>query len=599
MISIQTNVDSLVAQRNLGIDDAFQSKTIQQLTSGYRINSSGDDAAGLAIANGYSSTVAQLSQGVMNANDGTSQLQIVDGGLSNISTILNRLQTLATQSASATFTGDRSILNQEYSSLTAEITRQATNINLNAGGSFNSNLNVFIGGGSNATNSSVTVNLSGTGNAVDAASLGLASTNVLGGGVGFAGNANRLDAAGATFLSGSAAASETFTFQLATATGASTVNAKVLGSQAGISQSDVLSQLNGSLNQYGITAGLDSTGKLQFSGATAFNVTDGGVAGAGAAPLSGLVSSIASGATFAGLAGAATESLSIVVGGVTTAVALNSGNGGTLADALATINTAGTGKGFSAALNSAGTGLNVASTGGPLALTGTGTGFFAAGLAVDGAAQSNSSNYDVQGQATYTPTAGDTENLTFQAAGKSISVSLDSAGAGATVQGAISAINAQTAGVGLFAIENSAGTGIEFQSASNFSVNSASVVTATGVAAPAATGTFAASGYTAATAPVAGTTNNANAAIAAITSAIAAIGVVQGSVGAGENLLSYATNLANSQISSFSSAESQIKDADIAAQAANLTKAQVLTQTSVAALAQANSEPQSILKLLQ
>ena len=63
--------------------------------------------------------------------------------------------------------------------------------------------------------------------------------------------------------------------------------------------------------------------------------------------------------------------------------------------------------------------------------------------------------------------------------------------------------------------------------------------------------------------------------------------------------MQYAVTLAQSQISSFSAAESQIRDADVAAQAANLTKAQVLTQTSVAALAQANSEPQAVLKLLQ
>jgi flagellin len=107
MISIQTNVDSLVAQQNLGLDNQFQSNTIQQLTSGYRINKSGDDAAGLAVANGINSQIAQLTQGVNNANNGLSQLQIVDGGLSNISTILNRLQTLATESASNTFTGSR------------------------------------------------------------------------------------------------------------------------------------------------------------------------------------------------------------------------------------------------------------------------------------------------------------------------------------------------------------------------------------------------------------------------------------------------------------------------------------------------------------
>ena len=80
-ISIQTNVDSLVAQSNLSTNSAFQSKTIKQLTSGYRINSSADDAAGLAIANSFRSSEAELTQGVQNANDGISTLQIVDGGI--------------------------------------------------------------------------------------------------------------------------------------------------------------------------------------------------------------------------------------------------------------------------------------------------------------------------------------------------------------------------------------------------------------------------------------------------------------------------------------------------------------------------------------
>jgi flagellin len=74
---------------------------------------------------------------------------------------------------------------------------------------------------------------------------------------------------------------------------------------------------------------------------------------------------------------------------------------------------------------------------------------------------------------------------------------------------------------------------------------------------------------------------------------------VQGTVGAGINLLSYAVNLAQSQITNYSAAESGIKDANIAAEAANLTKAQVLQQASLAALAQANSSPQAVLKLLQ
>src|SRR6266436_3207980 len=171
MISLQTNITSLIAQQNLNTNQTFEGSTIQQLTSGYRINSSGDDAAGLAVANQYRSDIAELTQGVQNASNGLTQLQIVDGGLNNISQMLDRMKTLAAESASGTFTGDRTMLNTEYQKLIGEITRQASNINLNSGGSFNTNLNVYIGGGrtSNLAGSTqVNVDLSGTSGAVDA-----------------------------------------------------------------------------------------------------------------------------------------------------------------------------------------------------------------------------------------------------------------------------------------------------------------------------------------------------------------------------------------------------------------------------------------------
>ena len=94
-------------------------------------------------------------------------------------------------------------------------------------------------------------------------------------------------------------------------------------------------------------------------------------------------------------------------------------------------------------------------------------------------------------------------------------------------------------------------------------------------------------------------TANALTAITAINAAIKQLGIIQGRVGAGENDLNYAISLAQSQISNFSAADSRIRDADVAAEAANLTKAQVLQQSSIAALAQANAQPQAVLKLLQ
>jgi len=187
MISLQTNIDSLIAQQNLNINSMFQSNTIQQLTSGYRINKSGDDAAGLATANADRNTIAQITQGVANGNNGTAQLQIMDGGMSNISQILDRLQTLATEAASSTF-GDRTAVNQEFQADITELNRQAQAIGLNTGGNFAKTLDVYLGGGAGATssavasNSQVTVDLSKS--TVDSQSLGLSGMQVVAGTVG-------------------------------------------------------------------------------------------------------------------------------------------------------------------------------------------------------------------------------------------------------------------------------------------------------------------------------------------------------------------------------------------------------------------------------
>jgi len=182
--SINSNITSLQAREYLRTNSEFQSKTISRVTSGLRITSSGDDAAGLAIANGFRSDISVISQGIRNANDGLSQLQIVDGGLNNISKLIDRARTLATQSATGTFSGSRSVLNSEFGSVLSEIDRQAQTIGLNIGGSIAKNLSVFIGGGAGATsaakiaNGSVGIDLSAS--AVDTRSLGLSGVQAAG-----------------------------------------------------------------------------------------------------------------------------------------------------------------------------------------------------------------------------------------------------------------------------------------------------------------------------------------------------------------------------------------------------------------------------------
>jgi flagellin len=184
-LSFQTNITSLDAQQNLQVNTNSLDNAIQQLTSGYRINSSGDDAAGLAVANGFRSNITQLQQGVRNANDGTAILQTIDGGLNNISNILDQLQQLATQSASGTFSGNRATLDQEFQTLLGEINRQAANIGLASGGGataasqYNNTLDVYIGGGSSQTNSQVSINLAGSANIVDSSGLGINADSIL------------------------------------------------------------------------------------------------------------------------------------------------------------------------------------------------------------------------------------------------------------------------------------------------------------------------------------------------------------------------------------------------------------------------------------
>ncbi len=182
--TINTNIASLQAQNYLRISSDFQSKTINRVTSGLRIVNSGDDAAGLAIANGYRSDEAVLTQGVRNANDGLSQLQIADGGISNISQLLDRARTLATQSASGALTSGRDVLNSEFQSLMTEIDRQAQSIGLNQGGAFAKNLQVFIGGGKDSNGVSATANgtvaIDLSTSTVDAKSLGLAGVKASG-----------------------------------------------------------------------------------------------------------------------------------------------------------------------------------------------------------------------------------------------------------------------------------------------------------------------------------------------------------------------------------------------------------------------------------
>ncbi|WP_213604102.1 flagellin [Pseudoxanthomonas japonensis] len=142
---INTNTMSLNAQRNLSTSGASLATTIQRLSSGLRINSAKDDAAGLAISERFSTQIRGLDVAVRNANDGISLAQVAEGSLTEIGNNLQRIRELSVQSANATnSSSDRAALNAEVKQLSAEIDRVAKQSEFNGtkllDGSFSSQL---------------------------------------------------------------------------------------------------------------------------------------------------------------------------------------------------------------------------------------------------------------------------------------------------------------------------------------------------------------------------------------------------------------------------------------------------------------------------
>lgn len=131
-LRINTNVPSLVAQRNLRNTRASLDKTFERLSSGYRINHAGDDAAGLAISESMRAQTRGLGQAERNAQDGVSVVQIAEGAMAEVSNILIRMRELGVQSASDTVgERERGFLNTEYQQLMSEIDRIASSTEYN------------------------------------------------------------------------------------------------------------------------------------------------------------------------------------------------------------------------------------------------------------------------------------------------------------------------------------------------------------------------------------------------------------------------------------------------------------------------------------
>ena len=131
-LTINTNVASLNAQRNLNRSQGLLNQSLERLSTGLRINSAKDDAAGLAISERFTTQIRGINQAVRNANDGISLAQTAEGALGELTNNLQRIRELAVQSANATnSSSDRTALDQEVQQRLAEIDRIALQTSFN------------------------------------------------------------------------------------------------------------------------------------------------------------------------------------------------------------------------------------------------------------------------------------------------------------------------------------------------------------------------------------------------------------------------------------------------------------------------------------
>ena len=266
-LSVLNNIAAIYAQNNLNQTQASLQNTLQQLSSGSRINSGADDAAGLAVANGLQANVAALTQSSQNASDGIGLLQTADGALSQVTNLLNRAVTLSTEAANGTLNSNQvSAANQEYQNILTEIGNIGSTTNFNGNSVFSSTgKTVFVSDGTSSGANSYTENTGVlTSASVGVTAPGTTTTTSLGVPVATAPTAST--AAVATFAS-LGTANDTIGGTLAISYAGGTVNN--LAITTGSTLAAAVTQLNSELTSAGIgVTASASANKLVLTGAT-------------------------------------------------------------------------------------------------------------------------------------------------------------------------------------------------------------------------------------------------------------------------------------------------------------------------------------------
>ena len=250
---INSNVMSLNAQRNLGTSSASLGTTIQRLSSGLRINSAKDDAAGLAISERFSTQIRGLDVAVRNANDGISLAQSAEGAMVEIGNNLQRVRELSVQSANATNSqSDRDALNAEVTQLVSEIDRVANQTNFNGtkllDGSFAGAL--FQVGANSGQTIAVNSIVDANANALGKAQFAAATTST------------------AAVAAGTATATGSYAGMAINGVTVDDVKVGIGDTGADVSKK-LAAAINDKMDQTGVYASLDSTNKLTLTSLTA------------------------------------------------------------------------------------------------------------------------------------------------------------------------------------------------------------------------------------------------------------------------------------------------------------------------------------------
>jgi flagellin len=618
-LGILNNIPSLQAENELTLTSTALNNTLEQLASGSRINSGADDPAGLAIANGLQANISALTQSVSNANDGVGELQLADGALAQVTTLLNTAITLATESATGTVSNEqRTAIQAQYSSILAEINQIGTATTYNGQSVFQSgtapNLNA-----ANSPNSGTTAPLT-----LDSALTVGDATSVTAGGVTFTytaapgvANPNVQITAGTALTAASVLVSAgtlsiarggvttTYTTTAAsTATVQTLINAINTGATSGVGVAGVT--VGG-----GVATGLQAAlvgGQLQ--------ITD--TAGNNNLAVTGEATTVVAGETVADSTAPTVQNLINAINSDTTVSAKAALVGGQVA-ITDPLNRA------DLAVTTDDTVLGAPVSGAPTAFTTPNT-----------AGTTTPNTNELVGNAIGLTTASViTAGLVTSFTAGSKTFSFTAPGGGSTVGALISAINnPATDPAGLEAYLNSAGslvvtdpnnngnlavgptnTDTVLGTLTNPSTTASSTTniflsdsTAIGSAQIAVTiGSLSTTGLTNGSGGSAvnlattdlNTQGDAETALTLINAAISNVASVRGTLGAISNRLTAASAVINSQVQNLTSAENTITAADIPTVVANLTKYSILEQTGISALAQANQQQQLVLKLLQ